>query len=287
MEATVPPTATGTALGRWLVRRWPWLAVAALGGLALGVVVGNVMTPAYRVTAVLTPAQESDRGGLGALGGSLGGLASLAGVQIGSPGDRVEALEVLRSRQLARDFIVQRNLEPVLLAGGRRFFGLLPPREPSLERAVDLFLERVLTVTEDRRSGVVQLSITWKDRTVAADWANDFVRLANETMRARAVAEAARRSEYLRKQLADTQVLGVRDAAFSLIETNLKNSMVAHTRLDFAYRIADPAVAPDKDDVVRPKKLLLAVFGAFSALLAASGLLYALDRRRMRRVAAA
>lgn len=282
MDANVPPTPTGAAFRRWLGRRWPWFAAAALAGLALGVLAGTVMTPAYQVTTVLTPAQENDRGALGGLGGSLGGLASLAGVQMGGSGDRVEALEVLRSRQLAREFIVERKLESVLLPGGRRLFGLLPPAEPSLERAVGFFLERVLTVLEDRRSGVVQLSITWKDGAAAADWANDYVRLANDTMRSRAIAEAMRRSDYLRKHLQDTQVLGVREAAFNLIETNLKNSMVAHTRLEFAYRIADPAVAPDKDDVVRPKRLLLAVFAAFAMLLFAGAVLYAVDGRARR-----
>ena len=34
----------------------------------------------------------------------------------------------------------------------------------------------ILSVVEDKKSGLINLSISWKDPEVAADWANDLVK---------------------------------------------------------------------------------------------------------------
>jgi len=262
---------TAFELNNWVRKHLKGLGAGGALGILAGIGLGFVMTPAYRVTVVLTPAIEQERGtgAVNSLAGGLGGLAALAGVSLGNTGDRVEAAEVLRSRQLAREFIEAHDLVSVLLPPSRGL-SFLQSHSHSLEEAVRFFMAHVIAIDEDRRSGVINISMTWSDRERVASWANEYVALVNRTLRERAIAEAERRSEYLAKQLESTQVVDLRDAANSLIENNLKESMIAHTREDYAYHVADPAVAPDPTDVVRPKRLLLAIAGGVAGVIVAA-----------------
>ena len=45
------------------------------------------------------------------------------------------------------------------------------------------------SVDEDKKSGLITLSITWKDPQVAANWANDLVKQLNEQLREQAIDE--------------------------------------------------------------------------------------------------
>src|SRR5450631_2397173 len=80
------------------------------------VVLAFFLTPKYRAEIVISPADSPT--GLGQLGGQLGDLASLAGINIGGAGNRKsdEALEYLRSRIFTAGFINRHALLPVLFA---------------------------------------------------------------------------------------------------------------------------------------------------------------------------
>jgi uncharacterized protein involved in exopolysaccharide biosynthesis len=90
--------------------------VAAACGILAGAV-SFVMTPVYRASTVLVPASDRGFGDASAALGQLGGLASLAGIEIGGSNVEVEeALAVLRSREFTEKFIREKNLLPVLFA---------------------------------------------------------------------------------------------------------------------------------------------------------------------------
>ena len=124
-------------------------------------------------------------GGAGSLSGQLGGLASiasLAGVNLDSAGSAErEAKAILESHRMDEEFIKQNNLVGVLLAKSK---------EPTLWLAVKAFREGVLTIKEDKRTGLTTLAVDWKDPAVAAQWANGFVALANE--RNRVIAQSTK-----------------------------------------------------------------------------------------------
>ncbi len=76
------------------------------------------VAPTYRATVIMVPASE-ERGSelLGSTIGQLGGLAALAGVNIGSNrSDTEESLAVLRSREFTERFIVDNGLMQKIFA---------------------------------------------------------------------------------------------------------------------------------------------------------------------------
>ena len=98
--------------------KWTIIIITAL--FAVASVIYAIKQPnIYKSEALLAPAEQEQQGGLGALAGQFGGLASLAGVNLGGGGgaDKTQmALEILKSRQFTSDFIQKHNILPDLMA---------------------------------------------------------------------------------------------------------------------------------------------------------------------------
>src|SRR5690606_4950259 len=94
-----------------------WLIIAfTIAFAAAGVAYALYKPNIYQSSVLLAPANEE--GGAAGLSGQLGGLASLAGISLGSGGSNqtVIAKEVLQSRAFLADFIHRHNLEVPLIA---------------------------------------------------------------------------------------------------------------------------------------------------------------------------
>jgi uncharacterized protein involved in exopolysaccharide biosynthesis len=220
---------------------------------AIALAIAFNITPIFRAETVIAPVRN---GGLsGQMGGQLGGLAniaSLAGVNLdsGSSADR-EAKAVLESRSLVEEFIRKNNLIDVLIPHSAK--------PGTMWFAVKDFKEGVLAMREDKRTGLVTIDVDWEDPTVAAKWANAFVALANERLRARAIDEATRNIQFLNAQIPQTSVVEVQRSIYNLIESETKTLMLANVRAEFAFTVIDPAVPPERK--FRPHRSLYLLFG--------------------------
>lgn len=267
-------------------RYWRLLMCAVIFGLAAGAILANVMTAVYRAEATVISNSAGDARDAGFLGSSqLGGLAALAGLNLGQADEKSEAFEYLQSRALARKFIEEHKLVPVFFRGRwdserkiwRRYFW---QRDPTLNDAVRQFRRSMFYVREDKRTGVLRISIEWGDRQRVAEWTNAYLRLANDELRLRAIQNAERSLVYLNRELDGTKVVDLRLGLFHLIEEQTKRVMLAKTREDYAFKVVDPAVAPDPEDAVRPQRTMITIlFGAIAGLVALALLM--LTRRNL------
>jgi uncharacterized protein involved in exopolysaccharide biosynthesis len=244
---------------------------------ALAAVVAFNITPIFRAETVVLAVHNGGMGGGGSLSGQLGGLASiasLAGVNLDAGGgvDR-EAKAILESRKMDEEFIKQHNLIPVLLPRSKQ--------PPTLWLAVKSFRDDVLTIREDKRTGLTTLDFNWKDANVAAEWANGFVALANDRIRTRAIDEANRNIKFLNEQIDKTRIVEVQRALYSLIENETKTLMLANARVEYAFTVVDPAVPPERK--ISPHRSIYILVGAFTG--SAIGLFVAYLRRKRRTAA--
>jgi uncharacterized protein involved in exopolysaccharide biosynthesis len=238
--------------GRWIV------IITTVGLMVLSTAYSLIATPMYRAEVVLSPAnQDSMRPNLGALGG----LASFAGIDIPGGDESVEAVAILKSRGFAREFIESHKLMDAMLAQrGPSWFGG-STGEPDIREAVETFDRRVRRVSEDRKTGLVTLSIQWQDGVEAAKWANALVEQLNARMRGRALDETARNIAYLQKEMANTNLLSLQEAVGRLVETEMQKYLLANGNDEFAFKVVDAAVAPRRPFWPRPVLLLaLAAF---------------------------
>jgi len=247
--------------------RW-WIIASVVLFTAAFAAVAFLSTRYYRATVVFVPAGHERSGLAGALGnalGSLGGLASLAGINVSAGGDETqEALAVLRSRQFTEAFVTDKNLMPVLYSRSwdpQAKDWKAGIRPPTLARAYKLFDRSIRSIAEDKKAGLVSLQVEWKDRNQAAEWANELVSRVNDEMRRRAIEKSDASVGYLEKELATTVDLGTREAINRVIEVQIRQRMLANVTQEYAFRVVDRALPADEDDPVRPKKLLLLLAG--------------------------
>ena len=250
-----------------------WIAICIFAVTLVCAAIAFLMTPVYRAEVMFVSATAGQSGLTGPLSSmldSLGGLASQAGINLSSTSDSSveETLAVLKSRQLTMSFINDNHLMPKLYAkkwdAAAQRWKVPLDDQPTEARAFKKFDKEIRTVDRDKKSGLVTLQIDWRDRNEAADWANDLVRRVNAEMRARAIRKADDSLGFLQKELGTTADVDTREAVNKLIGTQVKQRMLANVTPDYAFRVVDKAVAPDKDDPIRPQKLALLLAGPFA-----------------------
>ena len=268
------------SVGAFLARHWRAVSVCVLLFGALSAVLAFTVHPKYRAELIASPAGGGN--GLSDMAGSLGGIAALAGITVGAGNKRAEeSIEYLRSQEFTRQFIERHALMPVLYASRwdanrQQWKGEVP----TIAQAVKRFTKRVEQITEDRRTGLVTVAIIWRDRNLAAQWANQLVAEADDALRRRAVAELTRSIAYLNEESAKAVSVELRSAVYKAMETELKDAMLARTRDAYAFKVLDPAYVRDADDFDSPNRPLWITLGCGFGLLV--GVTFAALRQRRR-----
>ena len=236
----------------------------------------------YKATALLAPAQ-SDGGGLSGALGQLGGLASLAGVSIGG-GESSEsqiAQEIMKSWSFVEGFIADNDLAVEVYAaegwskGSNELqinqetydsednqwliedeFGVVGP--PSSWALFKAFSGRV-AVSEDKKSGLVSVSIEYYSPQIAKQWLDLYISAINKHMQARQVEKVSNNISYLEAQIGKTSIAEMREVFYTIIEEQTKNKMVAEASPDYAFVAVSPSMVPEEKS--QPKRALICILG--------------------------
>lgn len=198
----------------------------------------------YRSEAKLIPnSQKGGSSALSSIAGQFGGLASLAGIQLGN-GDLDKtgyALQLLKSREFVFDFINENDLKPYLFAvkkwdnGAQRLiyneeiydvdsdywvsesesneFG-----EPTDLEAYDKFLKKHLSVSQDNDTGVITVSVKHYSPVLAKKLVDLLIDGLNSTVKEQDMQEAERSIKFLEIELKNTNNVGTQAMFYQLIE---------------------------------------------------------------------
>lgn len=220
-------------------------------------------TPVYRAEALLAPVMKEKGGRLSALAGQFGGLASLAGIDLGGGGGSVEeAIATLKSRELTNKLIEDENLMPILYESkwdknNKQWASIKKP--PTLWDAYNKFNKSIRGIIRDNKTGLIKLTIDWTDPVLAAEWVGKLVALVNNELRQEAIMDSEKSIKYLEAELQKTSVIEIKESIYSLIEAQTKTKMLANTQEEYAFRVLDRAVVPEKK--FKPKRALIVVLG--------------------------
>ncbi len=257
------------------------IAITALFAIA-SVIYALSVPNQYKATALLAPAQSSGGGLSGALG-QLGGLASLAGVSIGG-GESSEAQiaqEIMKSWSFIEGFIADNDLAAEVFAAEGWSKGsnelqinddaydienkqwlveneagvMGPPSSWSLFKA---FSGR-LAVSEDKKSGLVSVSIEYYSPQIAKQWLDMYVSAVNAHMQQRQVAKVTNNINYLQAQIEKTSIAEMREVFYTIIEEQTKNKMVAEASPEYAFVAVSPSMVPEEKS--QPKRALICILG--------------------------
>ena len=262
-----------------------WLIIAITAVFAIGAVIFAIMQPnIYKSEALLAPAESEQGGGLAGLAGQFGGLASMAGINLGGGGgvDKTQmAIEVMKSRQFTSQFIQKHNILPDLMAIDKWNMddnsityntALYSPSdntwvrevkapfkpEPSMQEAYKQFI-KVFSVSLAKDTGMVTVSVEHLSPVIAQEWVTWLIEDINRVMKERDVDEANRSSQFLNKQISLTNVADIRSILYKLIEEQAKTIMFAEVRDEYVFKTIDPALVPEEK--AGPKRALICVLG--------------------------
>jgi uncharacterized protein involved in exopolysaccharide biosynthesis len=258
--------------GKWLIILIT--VIFAAGGVAYALYKPDI----YQSSVLLAPTYG---GGASGLGGQLGGLASLAGVNIGQDNSSNTAIakEVLQSRAFLASFINRHELAvPMLGTVGwsireNRWIYDREVYNPDTEEwgrdddgeslkptdwdLVKKFKEAHLSVSQNDENGMVTIAIKSQSPVVAQQWAQWLVRDINEHMRNQDIEEAEASIGYLEGKLNETNIAGMQQVFYQLIESETRTVMLANAQKEYVFKTVDPAVVPQEKS--EPKRALIAV----------------------------
>ncbi|MBM4902266.1 LPS O-antigen length regulator [Vibrio parahaemolyticus] len=234
----------------------------------------------YKSDVLLSPTENSNGGGLSKIAGQLGGLAALAGVNLGG-GESSQtdlAVQVMKSRDFIGKFIDEHNLlVPLVAAKGwdmtnnklifdeelynpatakwlRKAKGLRGIT-PTSQEAYQIFIKESFSINQDKDSGLYTVSIKHYSPYIAQQWVNWLVEDINKVMRERTIKETSQNLTYLNTQLQKTAVADMQSTFYKLIEDQTKSLMLAEVQEEFIFKVVDPAIVPELK--VGPKRTLI------------------------------
>jgi uncharacterized protein involved in exopolysaccharide biosynthesis len=256
------------------------LALFMLAGLTLGAVFTfAIAKPLYQAQALIS-FRDSKNNASSLLPQQLGGLASLAGIDLGGNSQGSEELAVLSSKNMAKILVVQDRMIPILFPGNGYFLGLIKRNPPTVDMAAQQVIDKIRTVDKDKKTGLITVTMVSHDPRLAAKWTLDLINLTNAFLRERAASEAQKNIDYLQREGQSTSVDSVRQALVRLTETNLNQAMLANVQTDFAFKMVDPPEVPEKRDYIYPNNAIFLAAGLCLGLLLGILFVYWLNRRR-------
>lgn len=238
----------------------------------------------YKASALLAPASaEGGAGGLAALAGQFGGLASMAGINLGGGGsDKTTlALEIIKSRAFIEKFIEKHQLlVPLMASKGwdtasnkliidsevydtqtqqwvREVKAPKKP-EPSPWESYKAFKD-ILTVSQDKTTSMVTLAIEFYSPEMAKQWLTWLISDINDYVREQDKQEAQNSIDYLKQQLQEVELVNMESVFYQLIEEQTKNMMLVQVNKEYVLKTIDPPQYPDEKD--KPKRALIVVLG--------------------------
>ena len=237
----------------------------------------------YKASAILAPVSSDSGGGLSALAGQFGGLASMAGINLGGgASDKTGlALEILKSRSFIQRFIEKHDLLVPIMAGEdwnmttntlildhdiydqanniwvRKAKAPKKPK-PSLWEGFLVFSD-LLNVSQDKTTSMVTVELEYFSPVMAQQWLNWLISDVNEFMRDEEQTEAQNSINYLTDQLKNIKIASMETVFYQLIEEQTKNMMLTKVKAEYVLKTIDPAQIPEEK--AKPKRALIVVLG--------------------------
>ena len=182
-------------LDYWRVIMKRWRIIAGIFGISVvtAAIISLLMTPIYQARTTIMPV-ESSGGNLSSALQNLGSLPFVGGMVPGIGGaSATKLVAVLKSRTLAEDVIHALNLT-------RIFFKDKKDKPPSLEDAVESLTD-ITKIADDKKGGVISISVEYKDPKIAADIANHYTTVLQKFINENTLSMAKRNRIFIEDQL--------------------------------------------------------------------------------------
>ena len=246
----------------------------------IGVIYSLLLPNIYESKTILAPVNPSS-GISGALEG-YSGIAGLAGIRLPSGGDEgnsAQAIQKISSLSFFENHILANIYLPNLMAVKSwnsktntvsydentydtstntwiRDYSYPQQQIPSAQESFEVFKEH-LSLSEDKKSGFIILSIKHQSPLVAKQWAELIVNQVNSFYRQKDKTESQKAVSYLNQQISMTSLSEIKEVLAQLLQEETKKLTLAEANQYYVFNYIDPpAVMENKSE---PKRALICI----------------------------
>lgn len=265
--------------------RTKWFILVFTGLVSVATVIYAINLPnLYKASAIYLPKSSDDSGGLAKLAGQFGGLASMAGINLGGGGaDKTQAaLRFMKSRAFLQKFIENRNLYVPLLAAQswnleenklainpeiydenkQKWVRPAPPGfqvVPSAWEAYEVLVS-MITISEQSKKGFIEIDLEYYSPELAAQWLEWLVEDLNAYWKKREQEQTQKSIAFLTEQAENARLSELRTVFYQLIAEQTKTTVLAEVSDEILLETVAPVVVPEQKSA--PFRTLICVIGA-------------------------
>lgn len=248
----------------------------------------------YRSEILASPAKIDGKGGLGGLASDVGGLAAIAGINLGGGGDgRINhAIELMKSWSFLEHIVDKYKLKPKIMApyewdaGNKELLfdknvyyadekswlvdsnGM--SKEPSSWETYRV-LSQMLMISYDNKNAIVRISIEHISPLFAHQLVNILVEEINTYFQTQDIVKSKKNIAFLNSKIAETQIMEMRSIFYGMIENQTQTLMLAEVSDEYILETIVPAkIAEKKSSPAR--SLIVFITLVFSTMLIVFGI---------------
>ena len=262
--------------GKWII-----VSVTAFVSI-IGVIYSLLLPNIYESKALLVPVSSSS-----SMAGALGaysGLAGLAGISLPSGGDEdnsAKAIKKISSLSFFENNIMPNIYLPDLMAfkswnsktntvafdeniyeayknSWIRDYSYPRQQIPSAQESFKVFKTKHLTLSEDKKSSFITLSIKHQSPFVAKQWAELIVNEVNRFYRQKDKSESEKAVSYLNQQIAMTGLSEIKLVLSQLLQEETKQLTLIEANQFYVFDYIDPPAVMELKS--GPKRAIICIF---------------------------
>ena len=220
------------------------------------------------------------------------GLAAMAGINLPSNGDdkSMQAIELIKSRTFLKHLLSFEGILPSIMAidfynsssreikFDESIFNTEEKkwvREPTKNYGSEpTYLEvfsthpELISISKDKLSGFITVSVEHQSPYFAKDLLDLIVTEANAILRERDLERSSKSIQYLKSELADATLAGVKQSINSLIELQFETQMMARVNKEYVLSTIDPSFVPERKS--KPSRALICIIITLSGFFLSS-----------------
>lgn len=229
----------------------------------------------YQSEAILAPI-ANDQNSLSNSMQSLGGIASLAGLSVGSgtSSKTNEALATMTSYSFFEQLVaINPKLVPLLIASNgwdiktdqvKYDLSIYNPvsdewledSRPTLQESYMVFASNY-DVVLDTKTGMVKVTFEHYSPNVSKATVNEIINLINMRTKVKDVTKAEKSIAYLDTQISNTLISEVKAVVSDLIQNQIQTVMLAQSSDEYLFTVIEPPIAPELK--VKPKRSIIVI----------------------------
>ena len=259
-----------------------WIIVSLTAFISIiGVIYSLLLPNIYESKAMLVPV-DSSSGISGALG-SYSGLAGLAGISLPSvddDGNSAKAIQKISSLSFFENNLLANIHLPDLMAVKSwnskqntlafddsiydtksntwiRDYSYPQQQIPSAQESFKVFKTKHLSISEDKKSGFMTLSIKHQSPFIAKQWVELVINEVNDFYRQKDKLESEKAANYLNQQISMTGLSEIKEVLAQLLQEETKKLTLIEANEYYVFDYIDPpAVMEEKS---KPKRALICI----------------------------